>query len=128
MRRSHYRLAAAAAFLLCMASLAKAVRADEIVTVPTCAAVTQSYLLLPPRTVSPAAPPKIIGVMFPGGYGELHLLLDGSGIPFGMGGNFLVRTREQFRDQEIGVASLEAPTVAAIKNWMLGRTYPANVE
>jgi hypothetical protein len=113
MRRSLRLFAAAGIFLLHAASQASVALADEIVTLPTRAGVTQSYLLLPPHVVtaaSPATPPKIIAVMFPGGFGELHLPTDGSAIRFDMGGNFLVRTREQFRDQDIGVAIIDAPS------------------
>jgi hypothetical protein len=80
--------------------------ADEVVTLPTRPGVTQSYLLVPPR----GAAPKVIALMFPGSFGQLHLPTDGTLPKWGRGGNFLVRTRDIFRDDDVGVAILDAPS------------------
>jgi dienelactone hydrolase len=77
-----------------------------VVTLPTRSGVTQSYMLVPAR----AASPKIIALMFPGGFGQLHLPTDGTLPKWGRSGNFLVRSRDLFRDDEMGVAILDAPS------------------
>jgi dienelactone hydrolase len=80
-------------------------RADEVVTLPTRAGVTQSYFLLPARDRT-----AVVALMFPGGYGQIHLPTDGSLPQYGHVANFLVRARELFRDNEVGVALLDAPS------------------
>jgi dienelactone hydrolase len=96
------RVAAVAAAVLFAAEMF----ADEVVTLPTRAGVTQSYMLVPPRGASP----KVIALMFPGSFGQLHLPTDGTLPQWGRKGNFLVRARDLFRDNDVGVAILDAPS------------------
>jgi dienelactone hydrolase len=101
-RHRHWTFAAGI-LLLCWVA---GTRADEVVTLPTRTGVTQSYLLLPAKT----SPAKVVAVMFPGGYGDIHLPTDGSLPPVTRNGNFLVRTRELFRDNDVGLAILDVPS------------------
>lgn len=103
MTRCTLSLAAACAFL---AFATLAARADEIVRLPTRPGVIQPFLLLP----ASAQPSKVVAVMFPGGLGQVNLHADGSLPPLTARGNFLVRTREMFRDAEVGVAILDVPS------------------
>ena len=80
--------------------------ADQIVTLKTRGDSTQSYLLLADTGVAP----KAVAVMFPGGQGQVRLPADISQLQLGARGNFLVRTREMFRDQELVVAIIDAPS------------------
>ena len=95
---------AAAVFLF--AAVPFSAFADEVVTLPTREGVTQSYLLVPANSLVP----KVIAVMFPGGFGQLNLPTDGTLPRLGPRGNFLVRTRHLFRDDEVGVAIVDAPS------------------
>lgn len=80
--------------------------ADQIVTLKTRGDSTQSYLLLAGTGVTL----KAIAIMFPGGQGQVRLPADISQLQLGQRGNFLVRTREMFRDQELAVAIIDAPS------------------
>lgn len=68
--------------------------------------VTESYLLM----VDPSAPPKAVAVMFVGGEGQVKLPDDISKLRLGWRGNFLVRTRGIFRDEEVAVAIVDVPS------------------
>jgi hypothetical protein len=81
-------------------------RADEIVTVSGRPGVTQPYLLM----VDKSAPPKAMAVLFPGGEGLLALREEGGAIEFEHHSNFLVRTRGIFRDADVGIAIVDAPS------------------
>lgn len=80
--------------------------ADEVVTLPLRGSVTQSYLLAPARSSTP----KVVAVMFPGGFGQVHLPADGSVPRIGRRGNFLVRSRDLFRDEDLAVAIIDVPS------------------
>src|SRR5712691_6804477 len=80
--------------------------ADQIVTLKTRGDSTQSYLLLADTDVAP----KAVAIMFPGGQGQVRLPADISQLQLGARGNFLVRTREMFRDQELVAAVIDAPS------------------
>ena len=79
-------------------------RADQIVTLKTRADVMQTYLLL----ADTDAKPQAVAVMFPGGQGQVRLPADISQLKLGPRGNFLVRSREQFRDRELAVAIVDS--------------------
>jgi hypothetical protein len=84
--------------------LPSAVGAQEIVTLPTRANVTQSYFLT-------SAPKELqaIAVLFPGSGGLIHLRSEG-GSPKFAGGNFLVRSRAEFVKRGVIAAILDAPS------------------
>jgi predicted alpha/beta-hydrolase family hydrolase len=79
-------------------------QADEIVTLHTRRGVSQKVLLLA-RT---GTEPRAVAVMFPGGAGAIRLPDDPSRLE--LGGNFLIRTRELFRDDDVAVAIVDAPS------------------
>src|SRR5258706_3558525 len=79
---------------------------DEIVTLKTRGNSTQSYLLLADTGVTP----KGGAVMFPGGQGQVRLPAELSQLDLNPRGNFLVSTREMFRDRELIVAIIDAPS------------------
>jgi hypothetical protein len=80
--------------------------ADQIVTLKTRGDSTQSYLLL----ADPGAALKVVAVMFPGGQGQVRLPAELSRLDLNPRGNFLVRTREMFREPELAVAIIDAPS------------------
>ncbi len=80
--------------------------ADEIVTLKTRGDATQTYLLV----ADSGAKPQAVAVMFPGGHGQVKLPADISQLRLGPRGNFLVRTREMFRDRELAVAIIDSPS------------------
>jgi len=79
---------------------------DQIVTLKTSGDVTQSYLLLDDGS----AAPKAVAVLFPGGKGRVKLPADVSHLKLDLNGNFLVRTRDPFRDRELAVALVDVPS------------------
>lgn len=84
--------------------ISPAVFAAELVSLPTRPGVTQSYWLF-------ARPhPKIIAVLFAGGDGALRLHRENGKVKFALKGNFLVRTRTLFRDDQFAVALVDAPS------------------
>ena len=80
------------------------VGAQEIVTLPTRAGVTQSYFLT-------SAPKELqaVAVLFPGSGGLLQLRREG-GVPKFAAGNFLVRSRAEFVKRGVIAAILDAPS------------------
>lgn len=101
------RVVAATAGITAVASLlipAPAFAAEELVTLQTRDGVTQTFLLGTPST-RPAA----IAVLFPGGYGNIRLRMEGGQIQFGAG-NFLVRSRAYFVDGGVATAVADAPS------------------
>src|SRR5258707_3673599 len=80
--------------------------ADQIGTLKTRGESTQSYWLL----ADPGAAPKAVAVMFPGGQGQVRLPAELSQLDLNPRGNFLVRTREMFREPELAVAIIDAPS------------------
>jgi hypothetical protein len=80
--------------------------ADQIVALKTRGGATQTYLLV----ADADAKPQAVAVMFPGGQGQLRLPADISQLRLGPRGNFLVRTRELFRDRELAVAIIDSPS------------------
>lgn len=74
----------------------------RVVELPTRPGVTQRLLVLAPPT------PKAAVLLFPGGHGGLQLQPDGS-MKWGAG-NFLVRTRQLFAEQDLLVAVVDAPS------------------
>src|SRR5258706_4451072 len=80
--------------------------ADQIVTLKTRGESTKSYWLW----AAPGAAPKAVAVMFPGGQGQVRLPAELSQLDLNPRGNFLVRTREMFREPELAVAIIDAPS------------------
>lgn len=81
---------------------AASVPAEELRTILTRPGVTQSFLLL-----QPSGPPVASVILFAGGHGRLDL--SPRGIGWGRN-NFLVRTRQQFVQQDLLVALVDSPS------------------
>jgi hypothetical protein len=75
--------------------------ASEVITVDVRSGVTMRYLAIPP-----AGQPKAAVILLAGGNGALRLSPAGS--IGALGGNFLIRSREQFAGHELFVAALDA--------------------
>ena len=76
--------------------------ADKVVDISTRPNVTQRMVVLSPKN------PKAAAILLAGGHGGLQISADGS---FAWGkGNFLVRSRQLFADQELMVVVLDAPS------------------
>jgi pimeloyl-ACP methyl ester carboxylesterase len=88
--------------LLALASHATAQVTTKVIDIPTRPGVTQRLIVLSPLA------PKAAVVLFAGGHGGLQISPNGS-VQWGAG-NFLVRTRQQFADQGMTVAVLDAPS------------------
>ncbi len=78
--------------------------AQEIITLQTRPGVTQSYFLahVPEK-------PRAIAVLFPGGYGLIHLRKENGQIKFD-GENFLVRSRAEFVKRSVAAVIVDAPS------------------
>ncbi|PYN73910.1 MAG: alpha/beta hydrolase [Candidatus Rokuibacteriota bacterium] len=76
--------------------------AQRVVDVPTRPGVTQRFVLLTPQQ------PKAAVVLFAGGHGGLQIQDNGS-LRWGAG-NFLVRSRQLFAEQDLAVAIVDAPS------------------
>lgn len=92
---------AAVVALLAASSL---VAAEEIVTLKTREAVTQTFLLS-----VPANDPAAVAVLFPGAYGNIRLRTEDGQIKFGAG-NFLVRSRNLYVDGGVATAVVDTPS------------------
>ena len=79
--------------------------AEEIVTLPTRGAVTQSYLLSAPA----ADKARAIAILFPGGFGNTNLQRESARTDLD-NGNFLVRTRRHFAGAGIAAAVVDVPS------------------
>ena len=86
--------------LLC----ASAATAEDIITLPTRDAVTQSYLLSAPQTGKVQA----VAVLFPGGDGKTDLERETT--RKSEGGNFLVRSRRLFAASGVAAAVVDVPS------------------
>jgi hypothetical protein len=84
---------------------AGATRAEDIVTLPTRAGVTQSYLLSTPEKGNARA----VAVLFAGGPGKVDLERETARTAFDHG-NFLVRSRPLFTRNAVAVAVVDAPS------------------
>ncbi len=91
-----------APLLLAAAVQAQAQIAQKVVDIPTRPGVTQRMLVLSPLD------PKAAVVLLAGGHGVLQIFPNGK-LEWG-DGNFLVRTRQQFADQGLFVAVVDAPS------------------
>jgi hypothetical protein len=87
------------------ASASALAQEQEIVSVVVRSGVTQSYLLLKPKEGTPSA----VAVLFPGAAGVLGLRGEGSQAEF-RGGNFLVRSREEFVRHGVVAAVMDVPS------------------
>ncbi|HJV74535.1 MAG TPA: alpha/beta hydrolase [Noviherbaspirillum sp.] len=90
------------AFLLTILSQTYAQTTQRVVDIPTRPGVTQRMIVVSPPN------PKAAVVLLPGGHGGLQLDVNGS-MQWGEG-NFLVRTRQQFAEQGLMVAVVDAPS------------------
>jgi pimeloyl-ACP methyl ester carboxylesterase len=79
--------------------------AEDIITLPTRDAVTQSYLLSAP----PGGKAQAVAVLFPGGNGKTDLERETSRGSL-ESGNYLVRSRRLFAAQGIAAAVVDAPS------------------
>jgi hypothetical protein len=79
--------------------------AEDIVTLPTRAGVTQSYLLSAPEKGKARA----VAILFAGGPGKVDLERETARTTFDRG-NFLVRSRQLFARSGIAVAVVDAPS------------------
>ena len=85
------------------AALAQSAAAPRVVDIPTRPGVTQRFVY-----IAPAGAPKASVILLAGGHGGLQIYEGGS---FGWGGgNFVVRTRQQFADAGLAVAVIDAPS------------------
>jgi hypothetical protein len=84
---------------------AGATRAEDIVTLPTRAGVTQSYLLSAPEKGKARA----VAVLFAGGPGKVDLERETARTTFDRG-NFLVRSRQLFARSGAAAAVVDAPS------------------
>jgi len=91
-----------AALLAVLALHARAQVTQQVVDVPTRPGVMQRMLVLSPPQ------PKAAVMLFPGGNGGLRISADGA--IHGLKGNFLVRTRQQFVQQGLLLALIDAPS------------------
>jgi dienelactone hydrolase len=91
-----------AGLLIALVSQTQAQTTQKVVDIPTRPGVTQRMLVLSPPTAKAAV------VLIAGGHGGLQIYPNGS---FKWGaGNFLVRARQLFADQELMVAVIDAPS------------------
>jgi len=77
--------------------------APRVVDIPTRPGVTQRFVY-----IAPSGPPKAAVILMAGGHGGLQIN-EAGGFGWG-GGNFLVRTRQQFADAGFAVAVVDAPS------------------
>ena len=75
---------------------------ERVIDIPTRPGVTQRFLYLVPEH------PKAAVILFAGGHGGLEISPEG-GMRWGKG-NFLVRSRQQFMEQGLSVAVVDAPS------------------
>jgi len=88
--------------MLIFASLAYGQSESRVVDIPTRPGVTQRLLVLAPPS------PKAAVILFAGGHGGLQIAADGS---LGWGkGNFLIRSRQLFVDQDLLTVIIDAPS------------------
>jgi pimeloyl-ACP methyl ester carboxylesterase len=89
-------------WLMCLAAWSHAQALQTVVDVPTRAGVTQRLLVLTPPE------PKAVVLLFAGGHGGLRLFANGTWT-WG-GGNFLIRSRQDFVAQGLTVVIVDAPS------------------
>ena len=106
--------------LSCYAVYAHGEYTQRVVDIPTRPGVTQRMLVLTPQN------PKAVVILFAGGHGGLQLSPNGV---FKWGeGNFLIRSRQIFADQELLVAVVDAPSDRQSSPYLAGfRQTPEHV-
>lgn len=98
----HAALAWLAAALLAACAAAAAAPAEQVLDLPTRAGVTNRVLVVAP------AKPRAVALLYAGGHGGLQITQNGS---IGWGeGNFVVRTRRLYAEQDIVAAVVDAPS------------------
>jgi hypothetical protein len=101
---------------------------EEIVHVAVRAGVDEPLLL---SMASAAQKPKRILMLFPGYPGTMKLRMQGGRIWFDLVGNYLLRSRARFVDEETAAASIDAPTdqyCCYEDLFRLGETHAADVD
>jgi hypothetical protein len=94
------------AAMLAMSAGVQAETGQEIVRLKTRGDVEQAYLLL-----REAPQPKVVGVLFTGGYGLLKFRSTETGVAWDKEGNsFLTINKDLFPDSETAVAIVDVPT------------------
>jgi alpha/beta superfamily hydrolase len=98
-------------FLLAAVLFAAAVNgqaAQELVSLPTRAGITDSYLLIENKS----ATPKIVVIAFVGGFGAIGLAARRNELPlkFGPTTNFLIRVRNDLVDADFAEVVVDAPS------------------
>lgn len=88
--------------LILLATQAYAKFPEQVVDIPTRDSVTQRFILIKPER------PIATVILFAGGHGGLQISPQGE-IGWGKG-NFLVRSRQLFAEQGLGVAVVDAPS------------------
>jgi pimeloyl-ACP methyl ester carboxylesterase len=88
--------------LIVVCAPATAQVAPQVIDVPTRGGVTERFVYLAPESAKAAV------ILFPGGNGGLQIQPDGNFKA--LGGNFLVRMRQQFVDNGLAVAIVDAPS------------------
>lgn len=104
------RQALPAFLLVCItvAGNAQAQSTPRVVDIPTRPGITQRFVYIPPvNSTTPNSAPKASVILFAGGHGGLQINDNGG---FTRGGNFLVRTRQQFADAGFAVTVIDAPS------------------
>lgn len=100
--KKHFFTFAISLIISIFANLAFGQPTQHIEDIATRPGVTQRILVLTPQT------PKAAVILFAGGHGGLQIASDGT---FKWGaGNFLVRTRQLFADQDLMVVLVDAPS------------------
>lgn len=77
---------------------------DELASVQTSDGTKFAYVL----TTVDAAKPRYAVILMPGGAGTMNPRMDGTRIVFGYSGNFLIRSRALFADNQFVAASTDA--------------------
>jgi predicted alpha/beta-hydrolase family hydrolase len=89
-------------FLISIAGISHAQVNQRVVDIPTRSGITQRFVYLTPQQPGAAV------ILFAGGHGGLQILPNGS-CKWGEG-NFLVRSRQLFAEQNLMVAVVDAPS------------------
>jgi pimeloyl-ACP methyl ester carboxylesterase len=103
---------AALVILLAAAGPGVAQVAPEVIDLPTRAGVTQRFIFLAPEGAKAAV------ILFAGSNGGLQIQPDGK--IASLGGNFLVRMRNQFVQHGLAVAVVDAPSDRPAPNFLAG--------
>lgn len=104
---------------ICFSCFSITIMADETVVLSTRDGVTQRILWMPRDDAVASV------ILFPGGGGRIKITDDGD---IKIGGNFLVRTRDDFVNQKLNVAVFDAPSDHYTKKGMKTDFFRASTE